>query len=40
MDAEAPLPKLRPTPPDWARASAHAAELGLESLSKRLADAG
>ena len=40
MDAEAPLPKLKPTPPDWARASAHAQELGLESLSKRIAAAG
>jgi DNA polymerase-1 len=40
MDADAPLPKLRPTPPDWARASAHALELGLESLSKRIAAAG
>ena len=40
MDAEAPLPKLKPTPPDWARASAHAHELGLESLSKRIAAAG
>jgi hypothetical protein len=40
MDADAPLPKLKPTPPDWARASAHAQELGLESLSKRIAAAG
>jgi DNA polymerase-1 len=40
MDAQAPLPKLKPTPPDWARASAHAQELGLESLSKRIAAAG
>ena len=40
MDADAPLPKLKPTPPDWARASAHAHELGLESLSKRIAAAG
>src|SRR6266567_9232557 len=32
MDPEAPLPKLRPTPPDWARAAAHVRELGLESL--------
>ncbi len=36
MDPEAPLPKLRPTPPDWAGAAAHARELGLESLAKRL----
>ena len=33
-------PKLKPTPPDWARAAAHAQELGLESLSKRIAAAG
>jgi len=36
MDAEAPLPKLTPTPPDWARAADHARELGLGSLEKRL----
>ena len=36
MDPEAPLPKLAPTPPDWARAAAHARELGLDSLGKRL----
>jgi DNA polymerase-1 len=36
MDPEAPLPKLTATPPDWARASAHVRELGLESLGKRL----
>jgi DNA polymerase-1 len=36
MDAKAPLPKLGPTPPDWARASAHASDLGLAALSKRL----
>jgi DNA polymerase-1 len=38
MDPEAPLPKLAPTPPDWAQASAHVRELGLDSLSKRLGD--
>jgi DNA polymerase I len=38
MDAGAPLPELKPTPPDWAGASRHAAALGLESLSKRLAE--
>jgi DNA polymerase-1 len=38
MDPEAPLPKLGPTPPDWARAGAHARELGLESLAKRLSE--
>ena len=36
MDAQAPLPKLGPTPPDWARASEHAEELGLGALSRRL----
>jgi DNA polymerase I len=36
MDADAPLPKLGPTPPDWARAADHAHELGLNSLEKRL----
>jgi DNA polymerase-1 len=38
MDADAPLPKLAPTPPDWARAADHARELGLGSLEKRLRD--
>jgi DNA polymerase-1 len=37
MDAEAPLPVLGPTPPDWRHASAHAAELGLGNLAGRLA---
>ncbi len=36
MDADAPLPKLAPTPPDWTRAADHAHELGLGSLEKRL----
>jgi DNA polymerase I len=36
MDAEAPLPELGPTPPDWARASEHADALGLGALSRRL----
>jgi DNA polymerase-1 len=36
MDAEAPLPPLRPTPPDWARAAAHASTLGLGALAGRL----
>jgi DNA polymerase-1 len=36
MDAEAPLPELGPTPPDWARASEHAEALGLGALSRRL----
>jgi DNA polymerase-1 len=38
MDAAAPLPPLGPTPPDWARASATASELGLNALAKRLAE--
>jgi DNA polymerase-1 len=37
MDASAPLPPLGPTPPDWRRASAWAAERGLNALSGRLA---
>jgi 5'-3' exonuclease len=36
MDAAAPLPELAPTPPDWARAAAHARGLGLDSLANRL----
>jgi 5'-3' exonuclease len=36
MDAEAPLPKLKPTPPDWTRAADHARELGLGALEGRL----
>jgi DNA polymerase-1 len=36
MDAEAPLPALRPTPPDWRRAAAHASGLGLGNLAGRL----
>src|SRR5438270_10743085 len=36
MDADAPLPKLTPTPPDWARAADHARELGLGALEGRL----
>jgi DNA polymerase I len=38
MDASAPLPKLHASPPDWQRAAAHAAELGLGGLSRRLAE--
>jgi DNA polymerase I len=37
MDADAPLPELRATPPDWARAEAAARELGLGALSRRIA---
>jgi DNA polymerase-1 len=37
MDASAPLPKLAAARPTWARAAEHAAELGLNALSKRLA---
>jgi DNA polymerase-1 len=36
MDADAPLPKLGPTPPDWAGAARHASELGLGNLAGRL----
>jgi len=36
MDADAPLPKLKATPPDWQRAAAHASELGLGNLAGRL----
>jgi DNA polymerase-1 len=36
MDANAPLPELRATPPDWARAAAHARALGLDGLASRL----
>jgi DNA polymerase-1 len=38
MDPEAPLPDLRPTPPDWARAEAAARELGLGALARRLSE--
>jgi 5'-3' exonuclease len=38
MDTKAPLPKLGPTPPDWARAAAHARELGLGTLATRLTE--
>jgi DNA polymerase-1 len=37
MDAQAPLPPLAATPPDWPRAAAWAAERGLNALSTRLA---
>ncbi len=36
MDADAPLPELCATPPDWARAAAHASSLGLGNLAGRL----
>jgi DNA polymerase-1 len=36
MDADAPLPELGPTPPDWQRAAAHASGLGLGNLAGRL----
>jgi 5'-3' exonuclease len=38
MDANAPLPPLAPTPPDWVQASERARELGLGGLSRRLAE--
>jgi DNA polymerase-1 len=37
MDPDAPLPKLAPTPPTWARAAEHARELGLNTLADKLA---
>jgi 5'-3' exonuclease len=40
MDAGAPLPDLRPTPPDWRRAAAHAGKLGLGALAGRLEERG
>ena len=36
MDADAPLPPLEPTPPNWTTAAAHAHELGLGNLAGRL----
>lgn len=36
MDADAPLPKLGPTPPDWRRAARFASEHGLGALAGRL----
>ena len=36
MDAAAPLPKLAPTPPDWAQAARHADSIGLGALAGRL----
>jgi DNA polymerase-1 len=38
MDPRAPLPKLKATPPDWARAAGHAGALGLGALAGRLAE--
>jgi DNA polymerase-1 len=38
MDAGAPLPDLRETPPDWSRAAAAARDLGLDALSRRIAE--
>jgi len=38
MDANAPLPPLAPTPPDWRRAAEHARRLGLGNLAERLAN--
>jgi DNA polymerase-1 len=38
MDADAPLPPLRDTPPDWAQAEAATRELGLGALSRRIAE--
>jgi DNA polymerase-1 len=36
MDAAAPLPPLRPTPPEWARAAEHVRGLGLNTLADKL----
>jgi hypothetical protein len=36
MDATAPLPKLTPTPPDWAQAARYAESIGLGALAGRL----
>jgi len=38
MVADAPLPELRATPPDWAGAEAATRELGLGALSRRIAE--
>ncbi len=37
LDASAPLPQLADQTPDWAEASVHAKELGLNALAERLA---
>jgi DNA polymerase-1 len=39
LDPKAPLPKVVDAEPDWARASAFAAELGLAQLARRLEEA-
>jgi len=39
LDREAPLPALTDATPDWAAASAHARELGMENLAGRFAEA-
>ena len=39
LDPKAPLPKVVNAEPNWARASAFAAELGLAQLAKRLEEA-
>ncbi|MGZ4360082.1 MAG: 5'-3' exonuclease [Gaiellaceae bacterium] len=36
MDADAPLPELKGTPPDWAGATRHASAIGLGALAGRL----
>ena len=38
MDASAPLPPLVAQEPTWARASSHAAELGVAGLARRIAE--
>jgi DNA polymerase-1 len=36
MDVDAPLPKLKATPPNWQGAATHVSELGLGNLAGRL----
>ena len=38
MDAKAPVGRLSPGQPDWQSAAAYAGELGLNALSKRIAE--
>ena len=38
MDADAPMPQLHATPPDWTRAEAAARELGLGALARRISE--
>ena len=38
MDADAPLPELHETPPDWGRAEDAARALGLNALARRISE--